>query len=901
MLFTVSGVAQQTYVELILDASGSMWNKMDDDRTRIQVAKEVLKDFIQGLPEGDINVGLRIYGSEVRALEPGSCEDSKLFVPLQGVDKPSMIQNVDDATAQGSTPIAYSLRLAAQDFPADAGKRLIVIVTDGEESCEDGLDAVVAELQAMGIEIDLQIIGLDLNERAIESFQDVGTFVNAESAAELASALEVAVEEVIVEEVVEETCDGYEASIQPASEIYASSTFITTIDGSDGALYLHPIGGDEYSSIESAFKSGGNAVELFAPSVAGSYELRYKTISPECLLATVQIDVLEIQATIDAPAQVEAGYEFTFSFDGPEGRIGFFDVGEASNSWREQGYDYYATAWDDVNLRAPSTPAMYEIRYIDRNNVTVATTTIEVIEASITLDVPEEVEAAYEFAFTFGGPDGRIAIYDTDDAEGGRNYGNYSYYATVWSDVKLLAPSEAGEYEIRYTDENGTVIATRSLTVSPSLASLETPVEVESGYEFAFTFSGPEGRIAIFDTDDTDGGRNYNDYSYYVTAWNAVKLLAPSEAGDYEIRYIDENGTVIATRPITVLPSLASLEIPAEVEAGFEFAFSYSGPEGRIAIYETTDVDGGRNYNDYSYYVTAWNDVKLLAPSEAGDYEVRYVDDNGSVIATQLMTVLPSQATLTVPAEVESGYEFNFSYSGPEGRIAIYETTDVDGGRNYNDYSYFVTQWDNPKLLAPSEAGDYEVRYVDDNGNVIATQPITVLASQATLTLPAEVEAGYNFNFSYSGPKGRIAIYETTDVDGGKNYNDYSYFVTQWDNPKLLAPSEAGTYEVRYVDDNRNVIVTEAFTVTPSQATLSLPSQVAVEQEFNFEYSGPDGRIAIYDLSDTQAGKNYNNYSYYVTTWDNVKLTAPETAGTYEVRYVDGNDTVIVTQTLTVQ
>jgi len=167
LLFTCTATAQQTYVELILDASGSMWNKMDDGRTRIQVAKEVLKEFIQGLPNGDVNVGLRIYGSEVRALESGSCEDSRLFVPLEGVDKPSMVQSVDDAEAQGSTPIAYSLRLAAQDFPVNAGKRLIVIVTDGEESCEDGLDAVVEELKAMGIEIDLKIIGLDLNPQAI--------------------------------------------------------------------------------------------------------------------------------------------------------------------------------------------------------------------------------------------------------------------------------------------------------------------------------------------------------------------------------------------------------------------------------------------------------------------------------------------------------------------------------------------------------------------------------------------------------------------------------------------------------------------------------------------------------------------------------------------------------------
>jgi len=44
----------QTYVELILDASGSMWNKLDDDRYRIVAAKDVLTQFIGGLPDTDL-------------------------------------------------------------------------------------------------------------------------------------------------------------------------------------------------------------------------------------------------------------------------------------------------------------------------------------------------------------------------------------------------------------------------------------------------------------------------------------------------------------------------------------------------------------------------------------------------------------------------------------------------------------------------------------------------------------------------------------------------------------------------------------------------------------------------------------------------------------------------------
>jgi len=186
-----------TYVELILDASGSMWNKLSDGRFRVEAAKEVLSKFVNNLPDGDLNVGLRIYGSELDASETGSCEDTKLFVPLAGIDKASLNTTIQDTNARGATPIAKSLLAAADDFPADARKRLIVLVTDGEESCGGDLQAVADDLNSRGFDIDIRIIGFDLTEEAAKSFEGIGTFENAESAEELAEALDTAVEEVV--------------------------------------------------------------------------------------------------------------------------------------------------------------------------------------------------------------------------------------------------------------------------------------------------------------------------------------------------------------------------------------------------------------------------------------------------------------------------------------------------------------------------------------------------------------------------------------------------------------------------------------------------------------------------------------------------------------------------------
>lgn len=196
-LSLLATVSAQTYVELILDASGSMYNTLDDGRYRIVAAKEVLSSFIAGLPSApDLNVGLRVYGSELQATHKDACLDSRLFVPMQGVDRTALLDTVDTVLARGATPIAWSLQQAGADF-TEPGRYLIVLVTDGEESCGGDIRQVMADLAASGIDIDLRIIGFDLTEQASRSFEGVGTFENARTAAELAAALGRAVEEAV--------------------------------------------------------------------------------------------------------------------------------------------------------------------------------------------------------------------------------------------------------------------------------------------------------------------------------------------------------------------------------------------------------------------------------------------------------------------------------------------------------------------------------------------------------------------------------------------------------------------------------------------------------------------------------------------------------------------------------
>ncbi len=87
-LLSVPCAAETTSLELVLDCSASMWNKLEDGRYRIDGARQALSSFVTTTPDTpDLHVGLRIYGSRVHFSKDGACEDSVLVVPMEGFNR----------------------------------------------------------------------------------------------------------------------------------------------------------------------------------------------------------------------------------------------------------------------------------------------------------------------------------------------------------------------------------------------------------------------------------------------------------------------------------------------------------------------------------------------------------------------------------------------------------------------------------------------------------------------------------------------------------------------------------------------------------------------------------------------------------------------------------------------
>ncbi len=173
----------------LLDASGSMYAEWGQS-IRMEVAKKMLINMVDSLRvDNNLELALRVYGHQYH-LRYKNCQDSKLEVPFRRNNHDEIISRLRQVQPQGVTPIAYSLEQAAQDFRVDpAYRNVIIIITDGIESCGGDPCAVSQSLQGKNIFLKPFVIGLGMKEEFEKEFSCVGQYYDAKDVAQFRQVL----------------------------------------------------------------------------------------------------------------------------------------------------------------------------------------------------------------------------------------------------------------------------------------------------------------------------------------------------------------------------------------------------------------------------------------------------------------------------------------------------------------------------------------------------------------------------------------------------------------------------------------------------------------------------------------------------------------------------------------
>lgn len=188
---TVSGGGA---VEIILDASGSMLQRLGTAR-RIDIAKQTLTRLTSSVIPAGTPFALRLFGGA-----GGGCE-SRLDIPLGPLDVAAVTARVGALEAQNNakTPIGAALESVSKDLSTVRGERLVILITDGEETCGGDPARAIRKLNEAGTAVRVNIVGFAVADHKLAatfrrwSAVGNGSYFDAQDEAGLNTALAAAI------------------------------------------------------------------------------------------------------------------------------------------------------------------------------------------------------------------------------------------------------------------------------------------------------------------------------------------------------------------------------------------------------------------------------------------------------------------------------------------------------------------------------------------------------------------------------------------------------------------------------------------------------------------------------------------------------------------------------------
>ena len=381
LLSTAPAMAERVSV-LVFDASGSMWNRVEGDLSRIEVARDVMGDYFASR-DGAVPLSVIAYGHNRR----GDCGDIEVIAPMGQTAPGTLETRLRALMPRGMTPLTDSLRIARDQIPPTAEGADIILVTDGLETCAGDPCALAANLAAEGIDIRAHVVGFGLSAAEVAALscitdQTGGMLFQTNSGAELAQALQQVSAVVPAPEAPPEPARPT-AAFDIGDRAEAGFTYTITWNGTAGPtdqLGFVPQGETRAPASPSfgTINTSGpgvarNPVTRTAPATPGLYDLIIRSTSGE-VIARQEIEVVPPSMGFDPIGSVEPGSSVRFTFRAPERgeeRIVIADLDQPVNEHQRHSWAFSLSSNGAVTLRVPDVPGEYELRYLNRGRTEV--------------------------------------------------------------------------------------------------------------------------------------------------------------------------------------------------------------------------------------------------------------------------------------------------------------------------------------------------------------------------------------------------------------------------------------------------------------------------------------------------------------------------------------------------
>ncbi|WP_295390904.1 VWA domain-containing protein [uncultured Thiodictyon sp.] len=647
-------------VMLVLDASGSMWGRLDG-RSKMDIAKQALKDLLADWP-ADREVGLVVYGHSSK----GDCNDIETVVPVGPLDATTLGQRVDGLVPKGMTPLSAAVKQAAEALKFTERKATVVLLSDGKETCDLDPCALGAELEKLGVDFTAHVIGFDVakleDQKGLRCLAQAtgGRFIAATDAAELNQALS---ETAKVSQPVAPPPPRPAPPPLPMVELVAPDSALkgTLVkvepkgeEGHTGYVYLFPKGRDRdlgFGGVKPAPMGGYRPVEIRLPAQPGPYVLKWigddKRVYTERPLAVVESDVrLSVPESATAGTLLKVGLEAPGGLDGyvylyPKGRtqdLGFCGARPA----RTGGYQ-------PCELRLPADPGDYDLKWLSGRKELLAQAALALVPAEAGLAVPESAVAGTLLRVGIRASEG-LAGYVRLFAKG---KDIVIVEARVYPDavggykpVELRLPTQPGDFTLKWVSDRKEVLAESPLRIDGAEVSLEVPASAPKGTQIEVLPRGPDGLTGHVRL--VSQGKDKAIEAAVIRqakqgGYQPARLRLPAVPGDYRVLWAAENRAPLVDVPIRVTEAAIVIDAPERAPVGGELSVALKAPDGldgRLCLFaqgKTPPVTCGLVREDR---IAGYVPVRLKLPAQAGTLVLRWLSGRNEVLAERPLTVV---------------------------------------------------------------------------------------------------------------------------------------------------------------------------------------------------------------------------------------------------------------------
>lgn len=552
---------------LVLDASGSMWGQLDG-KPKIDIARDALKTLLSDWPRNR-EVGLVVYGHRSK----GDCADIETLVPVGPLEAGHMGKTVDAITPKGMTPLSAAVKQAAEALKFTENKATVVLLSDGQETCDRDPCALGAELERMGVDFTAHVIGFDVTKSEEQTGlrclaeNTGGRFIAAANAGELNRALA---------ETAKAPGPIPAPAPAPIAELFAPDSAVQGTqlkvevkapDGLKGHLYLFPKGRDQhlgFASVRPAATGGYQPVQLRLPAPAGDYTLKWITDEKQ-VLGERPLSITAADVTLTAPESATAGTLVQVGLKAPDGldaNLYLFAQGKTQHLDVCRPRALPTGGYQPCNLRLPAIPGAYTLQCLGDDKAVLAEAPLTVIAAEIALEAPATAMAGTQFQTRLQAPEGlsgriiltakgRDQVLDTALVREDKIQG---YQA-----VRLRLPATPGEYRLAWIAADRAMLAQASLTATPVQISLVAPHQIEQGTVLTIGMGAPDGldgRLCLFAPGKKSALACSSVRENKIAGYTPVRLKVPEQTGPLTLKWLNGRNEVLVEQPMTVVDEI---------------------------------------------------------------------------------------------------------------------------------------------------------------------------------------------------------------------------------------------------------------------------------------------------------------------------------------------------------